>query len=371
MHYWLDNDDRAALDRAEELYYKALEYDSAYALAYTGLARVYGEKHYWEEFLNENFLDSVLILADIALSFDDKLAEAYFVKGHYYERHNQKEQALTEYDTAIELNPNFWEAYWRKGLFYQMDDLVKSIDNHQKAALLHRGPFLPTIYRDLAFAYAGAGFIEKSRYYLEETFKLDNDSVSYYNELAFLEEGIPNYEKAIKYDEKAYAIDSTVLWVIYHLALYHSYLGQFEKSLRYFKEYDRRFKVLGKPHPFGTFRIGHAYWVNGLKDEAEYYFNTGLEFHNESIELGRPGYSFYNLGAAHAFLGDKEKAYEYLRLSNRRQIMLLVMVTTVKNDPLLDSIRDEPEFQQLFRDVEAKYQAEHERVRQWLEENDR
>ena len=33
-------------------------------------------------------------------------------------------------------------------------------------------------------------------------------------------------------------------------------------------------------------------------------------------------------------------------------------------------IRDEPEFKQILRDVEAKYQAEHERVSQWLEEND-
>jgi len=40
------------------------------------------------------------------------------------------------------------------------------------------------------------------------------------------------------------------------------------------------------------------------------------------------------------------------------------------NKLLFDSIRDEPEFQQIVRDLEAKYQAEHERVRQWLEEND-
>jgi hypothetical protein len=39
-------------------------------------------------------------------------------------------------------------------------------------------------------------------------------------------------------------------------------------------------------------------------------------------------------------------------------------------DPFFDSIRDEPEFQQILNDVEAKYQAEHERVRQWLEENE-
>jgi hypothetical protein len=37
---------------------------------------------------------------------------------------------------------------------------------------------------------------------------------------------------------------------------------------------------------------------------------------------------------------------------------------------LLNSIRDEPEFQQIVHDIEAKYKAEHERVRLWLEEND-
>ncbi len=44
------------------------------------------------------------------------------------------------------------------------------------------------------------------------------------------------------------------------------------------------------------------------------------------------------------------------------------MVSLLKNDPLFDSIRNEPEFQKIVRDVEAKYQAEHERVRKWLEE---
>ena len=50
--------------------------------------------------------------------------------------------------------------------------------------------------------------------------------------------------------------------------------------------------------------------------------------------------------------------------------MLLLRATQIKKDPLFNSIRDEPEFQQIVKDIEAKYQAEHERVRQWLEEND-
>ncbi len=85
----------------------------------------------------------------------------------------------------------------------------------------------------------------------------------------------------------------------------------------------------------------------------------------------RDYFTFYNLAAVHAFLGDKEKAYEYLRLFNQGQMMPLFGISDIKNDPLFDRIRDEPEFQQIVRDVEAKYQAERERVRKWLEENDR
>ena len=44
------------------------------------------------------------------------------------------------------------------------------------------------------------------------------------------------------------------------------------------------------------------------------------------------------------------------------------MINLIKADPLFASMRNEPEFQQIIRDVEAKYQAEHERVRKWLEE---
>ncbi len=42
----------------------------------------------------------------------------------------------------------------------------------------------------------------------------------------------------------------------------------------------------------------------------------------------------------------------------------------MKNDPWWESIKNEPEFQQIVGEWELKYEAEHERVRQWLDEND-
>lgn len=44
------------------------------------------------------------------------------------------------------------------------------------------------------------------------------------------------------------------------------------------------------------------------------------------------------------------------------------MVSLIKTDPLFGNIRNEPEFQQIVRDVEARHQALHDRVRKQLEE---
>jgi hypothetical protein len=37
--------------------------------------------------------------------------------------------------------------------------------------------------------------------------------------------------------------------------------------------------------------------------------------------------------------------------------------------PAFDSIRNEPEFKKISAEMEAKFQAEHERIRKWLEKN--
>jgi len=94
----------------------------------------------------------------------------------------------------------------------------------------------------------------------------------------------------------------------------------------------------------------------------------------QAIELGRHYatqlYHYYDFAAVYAFRGETEKALENLRIFNQKVRMPYWMHFLINVDPLFDSIRDEPEFQQIVKDVEAKYQAEHERVRKWLEENE-
>jgi TolB-like protein/AraC-like DNA-binding protein len=374
LKFLLDNNQKEALERAEDLYYEALHYDFTFAQAYTGLAWVFLEKYYSETFYTENFLDSMLILADIALSFDNQLAEAYEVRGDYYRLNCKKEQAIHEYDKAIRFNPNHWWAYYGKGLLFYSDDPVKSIDNLNKVALLHRGSFLPMIYRSTGRSYAAAGFKEISLKYVEEALKLDNDSAAYYSYLAEIEDCNGNFEQAIEFGERSYDIDSTNLWTVFLLGIDHMYKGDFKSSLEYFNKYDKTLRTFDRPYRWEPHLIGYAYWVNGFKEEALDYYESVLEIYNEMLELGRHPFqdftTYHSLAAIYTFLGDKDKAYEYLRLFNQRQGMPLFMIKEIKNNPLFDTIRNEPEFEQIVRDVEAKYQAEHERVRKWLKERD-
>jgi TolB-like protein/Tfp pilus assembly protein PilF len=371
--YWSDNRNKAALQKAEDLFHKALKYDSTFAQAYSSLAEVYWGKHSSaNEYFSENYGDSALLLCNIALSLDNKLAKAYTIRGNYYRIKGMSQKAIDEYDKALKINPNSWEVYSSKANLYGNDDLVKMLENLHKAASLNHGSELPGLLRSIASLYCNAGFPEKGNYYHLEAFKLDDDSASYFISLADAEWFRGNFEKAVEFLKKSNANDSTKTRTINLLGEYYTLCDKFEESLKYYKKYVDALEALGEFDYGVMHRIGYAYWKNGYKKEAKYYFDKQMEYCNNLIKSDRPYaqlfYTYYDLAAIYAFRGDKDKAYENLKIFNQRQRIQLWMVNLIKHDPLFNSIRNEPEFQQIVRDVEVKYQAEHERVRKWLEE---
>jgi TolB-like protein/lipopolysaccharide biosynthesis regulator YciM len=374
--YWkfrTDRDNKEALERAEDLYYIALDYDSTFALAHTGLARVYWDK-YRGTYFSETFLDSALILAEKAISLDNQIAEVYAVRGDCYREIGQTKQAIWEYDKALELNPNSWMAYNGKGELYRKLDFLRALENLHKAVSLNRGSELPILLRDLWIGYYYAGFQDKAFYYLKEKFKLDRDSIEYYLYLSWFAYDRDDFPKGIEYGKKALAMDSSNREVKRILGLNYSSNGQHEQSLKYLKIVIEGRDTLDDPDLGYMHRLGYEYWQNGFKKEANYYFDKQIEYCNRANELGRKYSkefaSYYDLAGTYAFRGEKDKAYENLRIYNQIPVPHYRLILRIERDPLFDSIRGEPEFQQLARDVEAKYQAEHERVRKWLEEND-
>jgi TolB-like protein/Tfp pilus assembly protein PilF len=370
----------SALERAANWYKKALEYDPEYAQAYTGLAGIYWDKHYLKDFYSENFQDSAIILCNIALSFDNQLSEAFSIKGRYYSEIGKSDQALQEYDKAIQYNPNDWTAYNGKGFLYSTVDLVNSIDNYQKAASLNRGDQLPDILRfSVGELYMLAGFPEKAYDCWKEALNLDGDSAKYYILLSGSEFFRGNFEKAGQYADKVYSMDSTTIYLptFINLFLNNIFLGNHEKSLKYLIKYLELIKTLEQADIsyYNEWIFGYIFWKNGYKEEADYFFDETIKNSIRMVDLGR-SYAqspevYYDLAAVYAFRGATDKAYENLRIFSQQPCVEIKWGTLLRNDPLFSNIRNEPEFQQIVRKIDAKYQAEHERVRKWLEEQGR
>jgi TolB-like protein/Tfp pilus assembly protein PilF len=379
IKFYLNNRNTIALLNAEKYYRESLAYDSSYAQAYAGMAEVYKIKNKGSELFSDSFLDSMLYFADKAISFDKKSSEAYAVRGLYYWYQGNRGKALEEYNTALKYNPDLWYAYRGKGTLFIDSDPARSIKNFHKAASLVHGDILKIIMDELITAYLWAGFVEKALKYNNELLLLFGDSLLYHSNLGAIESQQGNVEKAVKYYEKAYAIDTSftsLIWfnkdILRQLSFNYMLAGHYEKSLKYIKKWVAMLNVAGEKSYNGTHRVGYVLWKTGNRGKASHYFELQMKYCNELIRTNHVWaqnyFAYYDRAGINAFRGDKEEAFKDLRIFNQIVQVPLWMVTLIKTDPLFENLREEPEFKQIVKDVESKYESEHKRIGRSLRE---
>lgn len=368
----------AVLDNAKKFYSEALKLDSTFAQAYVGLALISYEKDFLKNYFAENYLDSLLILANKAISFDDHLAEAYRARGFYFSYTGNHEQALIEYDKAIQLNPNEYEAYYNTGVHSQdvLNDAVKAIKNFQETMLRNRdNKALPDIIEVMGDVYLDAGFSDRAIQFYQKVLALNGDSVYYNGFLSYAAFCTEDFQKAFNIWEMVYKKDTarafqsptTSFSLLFCMVSDHN-----KEGYLYAKKYIEYLKKSGEIPLTDSFRIGYALWQAGKRKEAKYYFDLQIKYGRESIKLGRwialTKEAHFDLAATYAFLGDKEKAYQYLDEFVKKHSFKLVVIALIKHDPIFNGIRQEPRFQKIIKEMEAKHLAEHNRFRKWLEE---
>jgi tetratricopeptide (TPR) repeat protein len=373
FEYWSARD-HSDLERAENLFHVALEQDPTFAEVYIGLAWVYWYKNYYRDYLAEEFLDSVPIFVDKALQFNGELSEAYVIRGNYFNEMGESQKADEAFNQAIRLNPNDWMAYGLKALLYSNIDLVEYIKNTLKSIQYERGSAFTRLLRTVGGAFASAGYFDKGMEYLNRALEFDGDSVSFFMTLGNFEAIRGNYDRAIQAQLRVLELDPDLVDVLSDLGYSYSFIGQLDESVAYYERWLNRKSDLDNPQYTNLHRLGYAYYKAGREEEAEEFFTARFDICQLLIKLNRNAaktlFPYYDIAAISAFRGEIDSAYANLRIFNKREMMPLWMVNLINDDPLFDNIRDEPEFHQILRDVEAKYQAEHEQVRLWLEEND-
>jgi tetratricopeptide (TPR) repeat protein len=255
-----------------------------------------------------------------------------------------------------------------KGIIYQweLNDFIKAICNYYEASLRNLGKELPEFFKRIGCTFLEAGFIGKAREYYQKALELDGDSANFYSNMCFTYACEENFNVALKYANKAYYANSDY---IYDLAFYNSFIGNDKESF----EFAEKDVNINGPNAYTANHIGYAYWKVGKTREAKVFFDDQIEWTIEKWEKegGPPqGGDYYYPASVYAFLGDKEKAYKCLKKFIDKNAFALRWVIFLKHDPLFDSIREESQFQTILKNVEAKYLAEHERMKNWLNKNE-
>lgn len=364
--------------KAATLFYKALEYDSTLAGAYIGLACTYQLRTERDPAILNNelfvdYLDSMIYMINKALSYDNEFISGHYLRGIYYASIGDKKQAIEESEKAIRLDPGLSAPYVVSG--YCQDNMVKSLECLEKAAGLEHGLSRAHFFRNLGDQYFEAGFPEQGNYYFMEALKLDGDTVAFSVqsvETATRVNG--DYRKGLVYYEKSYLEDTSDVSNFLNLGYYYAIAGRYKESLKFYKKYlsgkesYEHYKLSINQRIWMEYLLIYVYIQNGGRKEADFLADKIIEVNNGYMKSYPYLVDHYTLACVYATRGDNAKAYKNLRIFNQNGIYYLSRVIKLKNDPFFNNIRNEPEFQRIVKDIESKYQAEHERVRKWLEE---
>ncbi len=352
-----------ALTRTVTLYHKTLELDSNFAPAYAGLGWAYSQKQGYEQYLSENYLDSTKIYAEKALTLDDNCDEAYNLMGYYYIQHGNPDEALLEYNKALEANPNNPDALWNKAdlLCYTKRNFVEGIKLCLKSIHLNHGPDFARLLNYLGSVYMEIGIFDKAEQLFLQSASLTNDSMNYFYARALLARANGNYREALDIMNNICNKDSSSYWCVDQRAWCTTLLGNYKQALDIWMNSNNPEVHLNNEH-----RIGYLLYKLGKQEEAQKYFNKQIGHCEASLRLGREySQSFraqYDLAAVYAFLGNKDEAYKNLKLVSEQIIPPFWLITLIREDPLFDSIRNEEHFQQILKTMENNYNGERARV---------
>ena len=155
---------------AIQLFEKAIELDPRYAAAYAGCSCAYGQMYQWFS-REEQYRDKAQELSFKALMYDSNLPEAYTAMGLSYFIWGKFDEAAASVRKAIELDPDDFIAYWTLGrIHYSTGQLTEALDLFRRVIELQPGFYVA--YNDLKQTLLGLGRKEEAEVEYQRVLKL-------------------------------------------------------------------------------------------------------------------------------------------------------------------------------------------------------
>jgi adenylate cyclase len=256
------------LQLGRRMFAKAVELDPLYARAYAGMADCDSFLRYYYRF--DISTDSILALADKALSLDEALPEAHASRGFALLLAHRPDEAVAEFERAIALDPSSFEAHYLYGrLCHGQGKMEKTAALFERAAVINPDDLnVPTF---LTHVYRSLGRDEARQRWARRTVKIAERQLALYPDDArppcmgiegLIELGETN--RAREWISRALALEPDDPTVQYNVACGLTKLGELEWALDLLKH------SLRNAPPEMISWVKHDADLDGLRNHPRY-----------------------------------------------------------------------------------------------------
>lgn len=291
--------------RCLDYFQEAINKDSSYAVAYTGLADAYSFLGCFGYLTPKDAFAKAKTAALKALEMDDQLAEAHTSLGFILLHHEWDwVGAKAELERAIELRPGY--------------------------ALAHH------LYADYCGAQKRFNEALKHR---KISIQFDPLSVHQYTNFGWSYHSSHQYDEAIAQYQRAIEMDPGTIASHYLLGQVYALKGMYQEAI---EEHKKAVNQSGN-HPAVLAALGHTYAMAGKKKEAQ-------EILDDLLTRARTQYiSAYSIAVIYNGLGNKKETLAWIEKAIEERDGWLANWLNV--DPRLDNLRNDPKFADLLRKV--------------------
>ncbi len=357
--------------QAQQKFEESLELDSIFTLPMVQLGWVYVDFTGMNSSKFDIYLDSAFYYAQKAKDYNNNDESLFNLMGILSHSVGDYKAALENYK---KINDGFNPPI--AGLYFEMGEYVKSIKLYLDLFKQARKnePVNYWLLFNLHFKLEFMGFFNESMKFAKLSMEREKDSSRYFGRLMFNHFLSGNYD-SVKYyanlrlradtlDRDWFTPRRNLGWSIPWAYLFTE---DYEESYTWFQ------KCIHLPAidtmPINSEGLAFIYLKRGQKEKADSIFEVAKDKLSNLYSKNWPETSVtYVLYAmVYSAQSEKEKAIEYLEQNKSYHLFTLNLI---KNAPMFDNIRNEPEFQKILKSTEKKYKKAHRQIKELLKNYD-
>lgn len=359
-----------SLQESISYFKKAIERDNEFALAYANAVMVY---YYLDVFqVEKKYTVEINSYADKAMFFDSKSAESLIAKGLSYAHKKEYKQAVPYLEKALDYDPNsglvihflteFYSIYVpnpARYLEYARKGVKLEIPTNDSVSLSFK-------YFHLSNALMQAGFLDESISYMDKSSAYNPESYfSGYVGALFRYFKTNDLKQTKELLVKELNKDVSRVDILFEVGRVCYTMRDYESAWHYFKRCIELREIQHLDlYKEGDLMIAIVLSKTGHKKESEEYVKKFKDFADDDPSI----YKHLYLATYYSHRGDTQKAIEHLELFSKEE-NYVYWVLLLKNDPVIDSIKDLPEFKKVMHNMETKFWKRNKAIRETMGEN--